>query len=564
VTRGRIYSARADVDLLKLFDPKSMTAAQADNIRAPQIGESRTHIIAITAVLVALLAYSGALLELAHRWGRQEEYSHGFLIPFVTAWLLWTRRDSIRANHGRPSWSGVALVFLALAIHIVGELSAIFILSEIGFVVVLMGIALGVGGYSLLKLVFIPLAFLLFAIPLPYFIDAILTLRLQLISSELGVFFIRLFGIAVYLDGNIVDMGDYKLQVVEACSGLRYLYPLLSLSFLAAYLFHAPIWQRVVVFLSAIPIAIGMNGLRIGLVGILVERWGTQAANSTLHFFEGWVIFVACAVLLAAEMCGVALLSGKGPSSVFYFPWIAAKPVGRLTTRLVSPNPIASCLVLLCGGALAMFFLSGRSETIQARTRFAEFPDQLGQWQGHPSSLDVATEQALGFDDYILSDYSRTDGSMVNLYVAYYASQRKGESPHSPIVCIPGGGWAITSLQKFNYVNLGQELPLNRVVIEKGVTKQLVYYWFDERGRKVASEYWAKFLLFADAIVKNRTDGALVRLTTEIAPDERESDADRRLQGFMQAMLPRLTQFLPAISATPAHSAILHDRYRPI
>ena len=158
---------------------------------------------------------------------------------------------------------------------------------------------------------FIPIAFLLFAIPLPYFIDAVLTLRLQLISSELGVFFIRMFGIPVYLDGNIIDMGNYKLQVVEACSGLRYLYPLLSLSFLAAYLFHAPLWQRVLVFLSSIPIAIGMNGFRIGLVGILVDRWGTQMAEGVLHFFEGWVIFLACAVLLAAEMYLLARMSGQ-------------------------------------------------------------------------------------------------------------------------------------------------------------------------------------------------------------------------------------------------------------
>ena len=130
--------------------------------------------------------------------------------------------------------------------QILGELSAIFILSQVGFVVALIGIALGVGGYSLLKVTFIPIVFLLFAIPLPYFIDQTLSWRLQLISSELGVFFIRMFQIPVYLEGNVIDLGHYKLQVVEACSGLRYLYPLLSLGFLAAYLFHAPIWQRAI------------------------------------------------------------------------------------------------------------------------------------------------------------------------------------------------------------------------------------------------------------------------------------------------------------------------------
>ena len=213
------------------------------------------------AVLVGMLAFHGALMELVRRWTTQEEYSHGFLIPVVSAWLLWRRRSALRAAVGRPSWTGPVLVLLAFVMHVIGELSAVFILSQIAFVIVLVGLVLSIGGYRLLR-GFCTNRLLLFAIPLPYFIDAELTLRLQLLSSQLGVFLIRLFGIPVYLDGNIIDLGNYQLQVVEACSGLRYLYPLLSISFLAAYIFNAPRWQRVLLFLSAIPIAIAMNGFQ--------------------------------------------------------------------------------------------------------------------------------------------------------------------------------------------------------------------------------------------------------------------------------------------------------------
>ena len=528
------------------------------SIRVPQNSLNRTGLLVLLAILIAFLGFSGALTELVHRWTRQEEYSHGFLIPVVTTWLLWTRRDALRANIGQPSWIGPILILLAIAMHITGELSAIFILSQIGFVVALIGIVLGTGGYSLFKVTFIPIAFLLFAIPLPYFIDSILTLRLQLVSSALGVFFIRMFGIPVFLDGNIIDMGSYKLQVIEACSGLRYLYPLLSLSFLAAYLFHAPFWQRGLVLLSSIPIAIGMNGLRIAMVGILVDRWGTQMAEGVLHFFEGWVIFLACAVLLTAEMYLLARISGRRFFDVFYFPKVPVRLPGGLREQLVAKSPLVACLALLCAGGLAVFSISGRSEITPERTRFVEFPARIGQWQGHVSLLDVETERALGLDDYILSDYSRSDGKIVNLYVAYYASQRKGESPHSPIVCIPGGGWAITDLKQIDFVSLGDK-PLNRVIIQKGSVKELVYYWFDERGRKIANEFWAKFYLLTDAIVKNRTDGALVRLTTQVSPSETEHDADQRLQRFMQDALPRLPAFLPS-DTTPQVKSV---SYRP-
>src|ERR1019366_4986951 len=227
-----------------------------------------TGLLVSIAILLAVAAFSGGLWNLVVRWTQQEEYSHGFLIPVVVAWLLWARRDALRASIGRPSWTGPVLILLTIPVLIVSELSALFFLSQFGFIVILIGIVLAIGGYSLLRVAFIPIAFLVFAIPLPYFIDTELSFRLQLISSELGVFFIRMFGVPVYLTGNIIDLGNYKLQVAEACSGLRYLYPLLSFGFLAAYLFQAPLWQRTVVFLSAIPITILMNSFRIGMVGL--------------------------------------------------------------------------------------------------------------------------------------------------------------------------------------------------------------------------------------------------------------------------------------------------------
>jgi exosortase D (VPLPA-CTERM-specific) len=529
------------------------------SVKKPHVVLSPAIILAIAAALVSIAVFGpGALLELVRRWNGQEEYSHGFLIPIITAWLLWTRRHSLRASVGQPSFAGVALILLALGMHLVGELSAIWILSQIGFVITLMGIVLAIGGYSLLRVAFIPLAYLLFAIPLPYFIDAALTLKLQLISSELGVLVIRLFQIPVYLDGNLIDMGTYKLQVVEACSGLRYLYPLLSLSFLAAYLFHGKLWQRALIFLSGIPIAIGMNGFRIGLVGVLVDRWGTQMAEGFLHFFEGWVIFLACSALLAGEMYVLARLSGRRFFDVFHVS--TTQPhVDPGQRKLYRPVPSAAALGLLCLGFLAVFFVSGRSEVIPERTRFVAFPTRLEQWQGHTTPLDLATEQFLNTDDYIMADYSGPDGRPVNFYVAYYASQRKNESPHSPIVCLPGGGWLITQLERRNFDNgaASGSQPFNRVIIQKGSNRDLAYYWFEERGRMVADEYWAKWYLLSDSIVKNRTDGALVRLVTQIKPDESDEDADRRLQSFMRAALPRLTEFLPSSRARSVNSALL-------
>ena len=507
-----------------------------------------TGLLVSLCVFVALIGYGEPLLELVSRWIKQDEYSHGFLIPIISAWLLWSRRDVLPASIGRPVWLGHALILLALSMHIVGEISAIFVLSQVGFVVALAGIALALGGLSLLKVTFTPIVFLLFAIPLPYFVEAVLTWRLQLISSELGVFVIRLFQIPVYLEGNVIDLGHYKLQVVEACSGLRYLYPLTSLGFLAAYFFQAPLWQRAVVFLSTIPITILMNSFRIGIVGVLVNSWGTQMADGALHFFEGWVIFLACAGLLAAEMHMLArVVSGKSLLEAFGPPTVTASCSFGTSAPTFSRALMIACPLLLCIGALAALFVSARQEITPERLRFVAFPNGLGEWQGRPSLLEPQVEHALGLEDYILSDYSRSNNAVVNLYIAYYASQRKGVSPHSPVVCMPGGGWQIAKFERSTYGDekLGTILPFNRAVIERGSTKQVVYYWFVQRGRNVANEYLSKWYLFADAITENRTDGALVRITTPLYPGDSERDADARLQSFIGELEPRLGGYLP-------------------
>ena len=536
-----------------------MKADKVPGIRSARTSAIYTSLLVSISVLIALVAFSESLLELVHRWSIQEEYSHGFLIPVIVAWLLWTRRDALIASIGRPSWTGPVLILLAAVMHIIGKLSALFLLSQVGFIVALIGIALGLGGYSLLKVTFIPIIFLIFAIPLPYFIDAVLSFRLQLISSELGTFFIRLLQIPVYLEGNVIDLGVYKLQVVEACSGLRYLYPLMSLGFLAAYLFQAPLWQRALVFLSTIPITIVMNSFRIGIVGVLVNYWGPQDADGFLHMFEGWIIFIACAGVLVAEMSLLARLgSGKGFFEVFYPPKVVASLPQGPDARSMRRAPLVSCFVLLCAAGLATLFVSARQEILPDRTLFAAFPTTLGEWRGKPTSLDSETERFLGLTDYILSDYAKADGRQVNLYVAYYASQRTGLSPHSPSVCIPGNGWQITNLERTNYSNndASVSLPLNRVVIARGSNKQLVYYWFEERGMKIANEYLSKLYLLRDAMFKNRTDGALVRLTTPVYPGESESDADKRLQEFTQTVVPNLAGYLPSVTPSKIKPAM--------
>ena len=175
---------------------------------------------------------------------------------------------------------------------------------------------------------------------------------------------------------------------------------------------------------------------------------------------------------------------------------------------------------------------------------------RLANWRGKQIALEKRIVDVLRFDDYILADFNREKPTdTVNFYVAYYASQSAGQSAHSPSTCIPGGGWEIQDIREHfvaDAIGQGRPLAVNRVQISKGNTKQLVYYWFEQRGRRMTSEYRVKWYLFWDGITKNRTDGALIRLVTPVFAGDSVTNADRRLTEFMRAMYPRISAHVPS------------------
>lgn len=495
------------------------------------------------ATALLLFAYWNGFSQLFIRWDKQEEYSHGYLLPLLTLYFIWLQKNVIVQSEFSPSWVGFLIALPALLIFLIGEVSALFILIHYSFIAVLFGMAVAIMGWLAVRPVLTPLLLLVFAIPIPYFLEASLSAHLQLLSSELGVAFIRWCSIPVFLEGNVIDLGNYQLQVVEACSGLRYLFPLMSLGFICAYLFDTAFWKRSLVFLSTIPITLMMNSFRIGMIGILVDNWGIEMAEGFLHDFEGWTIFMACLVLLFIEMFILTKIGSRAPPPFFEIFGVLPEVEIKATvsnTRKVS-YPFIAIIVLLL---IAVFIVGsvGRSdEIIPIRKAFHEFPETLASWTGHQQTLESEVINKLGLSDYILADYSEPGAMPVNFYVAYYQTQRKGVSPHSPRVCIPGGGWQISDISRTR-VN---GLSINRIVIKKGQNVQLVYYWFQQRGRQVANEYMMKWHLFKDAVLLNRTDGALVRVTTAVVPGTDIDDTDKRLSGFVQDLLPVLPEYIP-------------------
>jgi exosortase D (VPLPA-CTERM-specific) len=509
--------------------------------------------IAALAAAVAVLSlwpFWDGLVDMWNIWLTYPEYSHSLLIPPIAAFLIWQQKDRLELVTFQGSWWGVALVACGGALLMLGQLGTIYVIVEYAYLITLFGLVLAFTGYKAFRLIAFPLFILIFMIPLPSFVFSNLSSKLQLLSSLLGVAFIRLFGISVFVEGNVIDLGGYKLQVAEACDGLRYLFPLMTLGFLMAYFYKGALWKRVILFLSSIPVTVVMNSFRIGTIGVMVEHWGIGMAEGFLHEFQGWAVFMASAALMLGE---IAVLNRIGRETgtwreLFGVEFPGSTPKGAVRRqRGISHAFVAAC-ALLAGVAAISGLSPQRAEIFPPRASFMDFPMVLGPWTGRRESMEGDYIDALKLDDYLLADYADGGGNKVNLYMAYYNSQRKGEAVHSPRACLPGGGWQLSAFDQRTLAGVtvdSRPLRVNRTLISLGDQRQLVYYWFEQRGRVITNEFAVKWYLFWDALTRHRTDGALIRLVAPMPPGSSETNADRRLADIVVRIAPVLSRYIP-------------------
>lgn len=503
----------------------------------------------VALFLISFLFYDG-IRFLLDQWNLPE-YSYGYLIPLISIFLVWQRKDRLAELPFDGSWMGFMVVLIGLGLFMMGSLGSVYAIIQYAMLVVIVGLVLAFSGKKAFRLMVPAMVMLLFMIPLPGFLYHELSGQLQLISSRLGVALIRMFGISVYLEGNVIDLGALQLQVVEACNGLRYLFPLVTLAFIGAYFYQGAMWKRVIIFLSSVPITVGMNSLRIGVIGVLSEYYGKSAAEGFLHDFEGWIIFMGCIGILLLEMLLLARIGGdRRPLRDLFgltFPPPNA-PDAKFSDRRVSV-PYLAAIGALATVAVLSFAMPAPVDDIPARASFTDFPLKLGEWSGKSERFERKFVDALNFDDYLLANYQKAPTTPpINLYVGYYATQRADKVPHSPRACLPGGGWKITDFDTTALPSDGKtdrSLQVNRAVISNGVHKQLVYYWFQQRGRRVTSEYMVKWHLLWDSVSRHRSDGALVRIMTIVTPTEDIAEADRRLTGFLQQLEPLMSAYVP-------------------
>lgn len=515
-------------------------------MRAKEFLLERTWSKAAILLILFAIAYIVPLKAMISIWWNNEDYSYGFMIPLVSAYLLWEKRRTLGEIPVRSFWGLLPLlvIFILLSLYgILGSSGNVSMPSVPLLIILFTGFCFGIEAVKQLSL---PLGFLFFMVPMPAFIDRTLGIYLKSISSKLGGAFIGLFNIPVNVSGNIIDLGTTQLQVVDACNGLRYIFPLLALGVLYAYFFERIMWKRIFCVLVTIPLGIVINAIRIGLTGILTDRYGRQMAEGFFHGFSGWVLFVVALLLLFVISL---LLKVVAPDAVPDKETVAAKP-GQGATAVVGGRTtgafLFSAFLLVLVAVLSLSTTILPAVTIEGG--IAGFPLRIKDWQGSSEIVNPVIVKESGAEEAFSGYYTDASGQGVSLYLGYRSTAFLSNENffHSPTVCLPSSGWIEREVKRrtISQVLHFNDLEVTTMVIEKEGKRQLVYFWFQTKDKATYDKSINRFHLSLHALRRDNTHDLFIRPITTISPTERVEDAEKRLDRFVREMMPVLLQFL--------------------
>lgn len=516
----------------------------------------------IAAALVFM--YSLVLWKLGYDWWTDDNYSHGLLVPFVIAYIVWYRANRLRNAAGKPeTWLGLSMIGFAALLLLGGTLASVLFAQRVSLIVMIAGVIIYFFGRNVLKTLAVPFVLLFLSIPIPQLIFNKIAFPLQLLASRLADLGIRAVGIPVERKGNLIEIPYFgsgeiiSLEVVEACSGIRSLMTLITLALILGYFTRGyrehsengmrlmrdrDVLRTAILMAAAIPVALITNAARVMTTGVLAYYYGQETIEGFWHDVSGSVVFLtALALLIGLNFILKRVLDSTNVERAF-------APVPSISDSMLQAIPERKVIALFAAIVFCGIFVNWfqyRTEAYVERRLLREIPGRLGGWEQRNEDIrfDVETEKVLRASDYVMRDYYGP-GKRLNLYVGYYVSQRTGATYHSPSSCLPGTGWEMTDPQLIEISTPGGlRFTANRYLIRRGVHEEYLIYWYQGRGRMSASEYLDKLYTSLDSVTRRRSDGGMIRIMTPLGKDpERSLAAAVDLTGHVA---DNLAEFLP-------------------
>ena len=499
--------------------------------------------LARAGLLVAsfLFCYVGVLTGLAKHWWSDNMYSYGFLIPFISLYLVWIRRERLLPVRPEPSLLGGSVLFAAgLLMFVAGQIGGITSVQELSLIVTLLGSVLLILGARAFKVLWFPVAYLIFMIPVWEIVTDPLHLPFQLFSATLGVRLMQSVGIPVYQQGIYIELPNITLEVARACSGVNYLIAVIAIGIPQAYLFLKGWTRRVLLVGFAVAVAVLSNGLRVALIGFLSYHGLGGDIHGPYHVLQGLFVSVVGYAALFGGLWVLTRTSSADPLNKSREPYTVSGSIAR--NGKVQWIGWSLTLLFLLLGSYALFH---QPRAIPLRAEIVNFPMEIGEWQGKERGSDFPIYKKLGVDRELSRTYSSASGDKLNLYVGYFAGQTQGKEM---ISYQTSDLHREASKRKLDLSSYGP-VEINQVVQQEGKYKRELLFWYDLNGRIVADKYEAKAWMVWDGLTRGRTNGAVVILSSDWAIDGVLSGDPEARDAFVREVLRNLKRYLPAINS---------------
>jgi len=515
--------------------------------------------IGVVVALACLLGicFFGMFRWMVVRWDQPNSYySHGWLIPPISAVLLYLKRRQIAEScrHPRPCPWGLAIALPCLLLHLLGAAWRVHFFSGFAMLGVLVGLLLTLYGWEMVRLTLFPIAFLAFMVPLPEVLIEKISFNMKLMAAGAATGALEVLGLAAVREGSYIHIPTGPVVVDDVCSGLKYLISLTAFGALYAYVSRVRGWMTLLLFSLAIPIAFLANVLRVILMVLVGYRWGVDATQKWyFHDFFGFALFVvAFLMLFMFESILLRRFSGRRPDSgdtgedsegtAEDRPEMDSPPVAQHSPARRPPVKTVVVSLAVCA-VLSTYFVWPRSATSVA-PMLRSLPLRMGQWQGSDYAMDDRVYEILGTRDVLSRVYRNPSHDDVQLVVVMAQQMRR--RTHPPEQCLKGEGYSVLS-SATRQISTGAldvpELELRELILAGPRGRRVVWYIY-KSGPRLHTSYWRHQATVAMRRLKDRNAAdVLIRLD---APAGNDVDSARlRLHDFLSHAIGPIMTHLP-------------------
>ncbi len=490
------------------------------------------------------------LVGLVKTWNEDPNYAHGYLIPFISLYIVWKKFPVLKKIPLVRGIGGVVVLIVGILIYLLAAIGHSFTLTRLTILIILPGVVMFALGWPLFQKVWFPLAYMVFMIPLPELLYNTISLPLKSLVTIVSVDTLQLLGVSVFREGNVIVLPNIVLEVADACSGIRSLISLIALSVIIAWFTQDKVSLRAIVALSAIPVSVFANSIRVILTGILVTVIGKKVAEGFFHEFAGLVIFLFSMMIVIGVANFIKRFdkSRHVETNTKIIKQTDMEGPAENQGKEVSRRIIVVSILMFLAAVPANFFWGYDAPVHHYLKPLADFDHEIAEWKmTSESQLDSETLALLKPDDYLMRNY--TDGErIVTLYIGFHNSRTSSGRIHSPKHCLPSSGWKKVN-EKVKSVGISGDLVYPEyveAVYEKNLEKAVFSYWYQVGDRHIVQEYALGIAAIREILSGRSGFTAFVRISTSTKNTSTE-ESSLTNEKFMKTLLPRLNSFLKGV-----------------